>query len=134
METRPSTLSVRRASSEVIAQSVAKQGSSNGNVLILSADTQGLVTEVGPNWLRVAFQPGGRGVIFLASDGYHYELATAVAGRSGFYRVKDVPDKVLLHEGRTYRIVRGFGARLLADEKDLEELIKQRQHIGGLKR
>jgi hypothetical protein len=119
---------------EVIAQPVEKHGSSNGNVLILPADTPGLVKEVGPNWLRVAFQPGGSGVIFLAYNGSEYVLGTAVAGRSGFYPLKDLPDNILLHEGRRYSIVRGLGARLWVNQKDFEELIKQRQHIGGLKR
>ena len=107
------------------------------DVIIVAAGTPGLAIEAGPRWLRVAFQSGGPGVYFLASNqgtDSAYLLATPRPGGEGLVRVKDLPEPVLVQEGRTYRIQYGGDAYLRADTGDLADLIKSRPRPAGLER
>ena len=99
-----------------------------------ASGTKGAVTEVGPNWLRVSFQEGGPGVLFVSDTGKpedRYWLATTAEGLPGVYKVKDLPDKVLENQGRRYKVVQGADAYLLLDRKDFDKLVEGRQHIKG---
>lgn len=104
------------------------------SVIIVAKDTPGLVTEIGPKWLRVSFEEGGSGARFITAGAERndaYWLATEVEGRPGLHMVKELPEKILLHEGTRLRVVYGANARLLISTKDLEELITKRRHLKG---
>ena len=122
---------------DVLVHAIAPDGKvSATDVVIVPANTPGVVKEVGPNWLRVAFQPGGTGAVFLASDKDEdsiYKLATEVEGKSGYYRLEEMRDPVLLHDGQRYRIIDGAGAYLQIGQKEFEQLVKTRAHLKGVK-
>ncbi len=118
-------------STEVLAQteSPAERNTPTGNsVILVKRGTPGVVTEIGPNWLRVSFREGSRGVQFLAeTDEYPlYRLATAGEGGTGLRFVKDVPGHVVVHEGVRYEVVEGYDAVLACDYDQLRELIDKR--------
>jgi hypothetical protein len=115
-----------------ISENVLAQG--DGDVVLVASGTKGAVTEVGPNWLRVSFQEGGPGVLFVSDTGKpedRYWLATTAEGLPGVYKVKDLPDKVLENQGRRHKVVQGADAYLLLDRKDFDKLVEGRQHIKG---
>ena len=125
-------------STEILAKdaSTPEVTATPGAVIIVSQRTRGRVTEVGPNWLRVAFAEGGSGVAFLTLDAPEnnaYWLATETEGQEGLKRLKDLREKVLLHQGTPYEVVWGSDARLLVDRKHLEKLISRRRHLEGEK-
>jgi hypothetical protein len=123
-------------STAVLAKSLAPgQEGTPESVVIVPGETPGVATEIGPDWLRVSFQEGGRGVPFVrvpstAGDSAYW-LATEVEGQAGFRRLKDLPEKILRVEGIEFQLVQGGNARLLIDSGDLGRLIEQRTHIGG---
>ncbi|MHC4138109.1 MAG: hypothetical protein ACYS0K_24480 [Planctomycetota bacterium] len=123
-------------STEILAKSLApgQEGTPEG-IVIVPEETPGVATEVGPGWLRISFQEGGRGVPFVTvvsqSGDSAYWLGTEVEGQGGFRRLRDLPEKVLRVEGTAYQLVHGGNARLLIGAKDLEKLIEQRTHIQG---
>ncbi len=95
-----------------------------------------MVLEVGPNWLKVSFQEGGRGVTFLADKDERvdrYWLATEVKHKKGYYRVSELSEQILINDGNIYKIVYGADAYLLVDSDRLEELIEKRRIIKGRK-
>jgi hypothetical protein len=105
-------------------------------VIVMQEETPGVVKEVGPDWLRVSFEKGGPGLFFLTDprkDEDLYWLATRRAGRSGLYKVKNLVEKVVLHEGVRYRLINGADASLLVDGKSLRALIDSRTHVKGRK-
>lgn len=123
-------------STEVLARDLApgEKGTPQSIVIVLS-ETPGMITETGPDWVRVSFQRGGSGVFFAtvvtgAGDSAYW-LATEVEGREGLRRMRDLDEKILRVGGAAYRLEHGVNARLLIDGKDLENLIKQRTHIPG---
>ena len=121
----------------VLAHAISADGTvSAEDVVIVPAHTPGVVKEVGPHWLRVAFQPGGSGVIFLASDRNEdsvYKLATEVEGKSGYYRLEGMRDPILLYDGRRYRIIDGAGNYLQISQKEFDQIVKSREHVKGVR-
>jgi hypothetical protein len=106
----------------------------HGRVIVMRRGTPGVVTEAGSNWLRVSFEKGGPGATFVtdrSKDVDQYWLATEVEGRAGFYRIKELPEKVLIHQGTRYVVIDGADAYLRVDQSDLGKLIESRRHIGG---
>jgi hypothetical protein len=105
-----------------------------GDVVVVASGTRGVVTEVGPNWLRVSFEEGGPGVLFVSDTSKpedRYWLATTADGSSDVYKVKDLPDQVLENQGRRFKVVQGADAYLLLDREDFDELVAHRRHIKG---
>ena len=104
-------------------------------VLVMDPGTPGVAVGAGPDWIRVRFQQGGQGVVFLAdpstSGGTGYALATEVDGVDGYRLVRDVPNKVLTAGGRRYQVVQGVHAQLMVDTGQLEKLVAQRPHVQG---
>lgn len=104
-------------------------------VLIMAPGTPGVAVGAGPNWIRVRFQQGGQGVVFLAdpsrSGGTGYALATEVEGADGYRLVRDVPDKILIVGGRRFQVVEGAHAELMVDTDKLTKLITERPHVQG---
>lgn len=122
-------------SQEVKAMSEAPElvGTPEG-VVIVPLGTAGAATEVGPNWIRVSFSAGGRGVPFVAVDSKTdsaYWIATEIEGESGFHALRHAKTNIIRVDGIDYRIVYGTNARLLISSKDLEKLIEERPHLKG---
>jgi hypothetical protein len=120
-------------STEVLAKDTSKGDTAEG-VLIVPEEIPGVVTEVGPNWIRVSFEKGGSGVPFLAAldqkdDGYW--LATEVEGQQGFHKVQELAEKILLVQGTRYKLVYGANAYLVFNRRDLDKLIERRRHLKG---
>jgi hypothetical protein len=119
---------------------LAKRASPGGapatadSVVVVDEGTPGRVTDAGPDWLRVAFQPGGRGVPFLAVTGRGgdslYCLATETEG-TAFQRLTERPRRDLRQDGVVYQLVYGDDACLLVDEEDLEKVIERRGRVSG---
>ena len=86
-----------------------------------------------PDWLRVSFGLGD-GVYFKtdASKTFdNYWLATEVEGEEGHVPFKDRADKVFVHDGIKYDVIRGNTARLRLDSKSWTELVSKRTHVPG---
>ncbi len=120
-------------STEVFARDLSR-GDSPDSVIILPEGTSGAVVDAGKNWLRVSFEEDGRGAVFLtdssqSDDGYW--LATEVEGRSGFVKLRDLPEKILRADGQSFRVIRGSKAFLIADKGDLDSVINARRHLRG---
>ena len=108
-----------------------------GRVIVVPEGTPGIVKEVGDDWLRVSFEEGGPGVFFLTDPTKEedlYWLATSVEGREGLYAVKDLPQGIILQEGRRFLVMEGADASLLVDGSDMAKLIESRRHVIGRKR
>jgi len=122
-------------SGDVLAHAVdASGGVTPEQVVIVKKRTPGLVREVGPNWLRVAFTEGGEGVLFrLRSDRPTavYALATRTADGS-IALVSDLRDPVLIQGERRYRLIQGADVYLIVSAKDLGHVIESRPHVTGL--
>lgn len=124
-------------SKDIVAQDQAfREGglAKHGRVIILRKGTPGVATEAGPNWIRVSFEKGGPGVAFVtdrSNDADGYWLATEVEGRAGYYKISELPERLLLHQGTRYIVIDGADAYLLVDRTDLGKLIESRIHVGG---
>ena len=120
---------------KVVARAV--QGLGANDVVIVPEGTAGAAVEVGERYLRVSFQVGGAGVAFIApktrSAESAYWLATPVEGQPGYHALKDLKDKDLVVPAGTFDMVSGADARLLISSKDLQRLIKSREHLQGRK-
>lgn len=105
------------------------------NTVFVAKGTPGVVTDVGPNWLRVSFRRGGKGTLFMTdpsaeNDVYkYYALATQLAGGS-VKRVADVEGHYLMDGTTRYEVVTGADAVLLIDSGDLQRLIDKRKLSG----
>lgn len=123
-------------SKDVLAHAVGSgQNPRPEDVIVIPLGTPGLVIEAGQRWLLVRFSAGGEGVYFLASHqgtDSAYLLATETEG--GLVRVSELPDPVLVRDGRRYRILNGPDAYLRVDVDDLHDLIESRPHAPGLRR
>jgi hypothetical protein len=105
-------------------------------VVVVASRTPGLVREVGPDWLRVAFTKGGEGVLFrLQSDRADavYQLATTTEGGK-ITLIRDLPEPVLTQGGRRYKIIKGADAFLIVSHDDLDHVIESRPRPAGLER
>ena len=102
-------------STDVLAQYEDATGKRS---ILVSRGTPGVVTDVGPDWLKVSFREGGIDVPFVMDrtkkDSWYW-LATAVEGRKRFKIIKELSEKVFLHEGTRYSLVYGAAAHLLVD-------------------
>ena len=97
--------------------------------MLLPKWTPGVVTAVGPDWLKVSFREGGAKVPFAADKSGVYDsyyLATEIPGRSGFQLLKDLPQKIIYYEGARYHVISGEKAYLLVDGKALQKLFQKR--------
>jgi hypothetical protein len=106
-------------------------------VVILRTGTRGVVTSATPDTLIVSFEKGNPGVPFVTDPGRsedRYWFATRLEGESGYHKIKDLPEKVYLLEGRAYPVVYGADAYLLVDGKDMTKLIERRPHLSGVSR
>ncbi len=140
-------------STTVLAQ---YEGATEKKSVLVSAGTPGVVTDVGPDWLKVSFREGGIDVPFIidrtdrsrkdiryfratkeglvedkGSKDSQYWLATEVEGRKGFYMIKELPEKVFLYEGTRYSLVTGARAYLKVDPEGLNKLVKSRKATEG---
>ncbi|MHC4815436.1 MAG: hypothetical protein ACYTGW_00270 [Planctomycetota bacterium] len=121
-------------SAKVLAQTVlpSERNEFTGtNAILVARGTPGVVTEVGPDWIRVSFRKGSKGVPFLADASGEdvialYTLATTVEGEDGLRKVADVPGYMAIHEGVRYRVLWGYDAYLMIDTEELEALINKR--------
>jgi len=120
-------------STKVIAQDVDEPGAEG--LLLVPAGTPGRAIAAGPRWIRLQFQKGGEGVVFLANPATYrdttYLLATEADGGDGYRQVRDVPDHVIQTGGRRYRIVEGWDAELLVDGDTLKKLVETRRTVHG---
>ena len=123
------------ASSQVLAQTESAdviETPTGGNVILVKRETPGVVTEVGPNWIRVSFKEGGSGMHFLSNAGSRaggssdYYIATTVEGSSELSMVKDVPGHIAIHDGVRYKVVEGFNMMLSCDRVQLQALFDDR--------
>lgn len=126
-------------SNEILVKEVASTGGATAadNVVFLPEGTPGVAVEVEPSWIRVSFEGGGSGVVFLTDltlrdDGYW--LATQVPGETGYHKLLDLEEPMLHVDGRMYRVVYGAGAYLLVDSDDLEKVVARRRRLGGRKK
>jgi hypothetical protein len=121
-------------SNRVVAQDVDTPGAEG--LILVPAGTPGRAIAAGPRWIRVQFQKGGEGVVFLANPATYrdttYVLATEAADSGDGYRqVRDIPDHVIQTGGRRYRIVEGWDAELLVDGDTLKKLVETRRTVAG---
>ena len=122
-------------SSDVLAQttSPSERTPTGTSVILLPKDTPGVATGVGPDWIKITFREGGKGVPFLSdtasnTDAYLlYSLATPVDDIKGFRRVADVPENIATYDGVSYTVVEGYNAILLVNADQLQELIDKRK-------
>ena len=120
-------------STKVIAHDL--DGAGPQSVVLVEEGTPGVAVASGPNWIRVAFQEDGRGVVFLAEPSARrdsqYTLATETDGGGGYQPVRTTKDRILRSGSRRFHIVEGAGAYLLVDVKTLDKVIAGRRHIEG---
>ncbi len=115
-------------STRVVAIAQAEQAQS----IVVPAGTPGVITEVGPEFLRVSFKKG-TSVPFVADPtaGYQpYFLATTDPSGSGLQKLADTADQVFHRDGISYRIEYGASALLEVDLEQMRKLIARRQIRG----
>jgi hypothetical protein len=108
---------------------VQYDGPSGKQSLFLPDETPGVVTAVGPDWLKVSFREGGADVPFVVDSRSPYDLyyvATELPGQAGFHMLKDLPQKVFYYNGTPYQVIYGDKAHLLVDGEQLQELLEKR--------
>jgi hypothetical protein len=120
-------------STKVIAHDLDTGGPAG--VVLVDAGTPGVAVASGPNWIRVAFQEDGQGVVFLAEPSERrdsqYTLATETEGEKGYQLVRTTKNRILRAGSRRYHIVEGAGAYLVVDQKSLAKVIDSRRHVTG---
>ena len=108
---------------------VQYDGPSGQQSIFLPDNTPGVVTAVGPDWLKVSFREGGADVPFVVDPRGQYDVyyvATELPGQAGFHMIKDLPQKVFYYNSTPYQVIYGDKARLLVDGKDLQRLLEKR--------
>jgi hypothetical protein len=113
---------------------VQYDGPSGKQSIFLPDNTPGVVTAVGPDWLKVSFREGGADVPFVVDprDPYGvYYVATELPGQAGFHPIKDLPQKVFYYNGTPYQVTYGDEARLLVDDQALQTLLENRTPTKG---
>ncbi len=127
--------------------------------VLVTRGTPGVVTDVGPNWIKVSFRKGGIDIPFVTTqeskggrprlttkkegsttilrvtespgEDTRYWLATEVEGKKGFHEIRKLPEKVFLHEGTRYRLINGADAFLIVDAEGLNNVIETRKTTEG---
>ena len=97
--------------------------------ILLPEETPGVVTAVGPDWLKVSFREGGADVPFVVDRRSQYDLyyvATELPGQTGFHMLKELPQKVFYYNGTPYQVIYGDKAYLLVSGTDLQKILKKR--------
>jgi hypothetical protein len=87
------------------------EGPAGKQSIFLQEETPGVVTAVGPDWLKVSFRQGGADVPFVVdSQGQYdmYSVATELPGQTGFHMLKDLRHKVFY--STMARLMRSFMA------------------------
>jgi hypothetical protein len=109
-------------------------GPSGPQSLFFPAETPGVATAVGPDWLRVRFRAGGAEAPFVMDPrgpyGAYY-LATELPGQAGFHQLKELPQKVFYHDGTPYQVIYGAEAHLQVDDQALQTLLQSRVPTEG---
>ena len=107
---------------------VQYDGPAGKQSILLPQETPGVVTAVGPDWLRVSFREGGAEVPFVVDPRAYgaYYVATELPGQAGFHLLKDLPQKVFYYNGTPYQVIYGDRAHLLVDGNDLQKLLEKR--------
>src|SRR4029450_12981222 len=89
---------------------VQYDGPSGKQSILLPAETPGVVTAVGPDWLKVSFRKSGADVPFVVDARSKYDLysvATELPGQAGFHMIKELPQKVFYYNGTPYQVIYG---------------------------
>lgn len=103
-------------------------------ILVARAGSAGKVVEVGEYWLRVRFTDEGSGTFFVTDpkkEEDFYWLGTEVEGREGYVKVRSQKERILLHEGRVFRVLRGGTARLQISTAEWRALLEERHRVIG---
>jgi hypothetical protein len=120
-------------STKVIAHDLDTGGPAS--VVLVDTDTPGVAVASGPNWIRVSFQEGGQGVVFLAEPSDRrdsaYTLATEREGGNGYQLVRSTKDRILRAGSRRFHVVEGSGAYLVVDSKSLNKVTATRRRAQG---
>ena len=103
-------------------------GPSGTQALFFPAETPGVVTAVGPDWLQVRFREGGAEVPFVVDPRVYgaYYVATELPGQAGFHLLKDLPQKVFYYYGTPYQVIYGADAHLEVDDQALQTFLEER--------
>ncbi len=102
--------------------------------VVIAFGTPGLARDSGPDWVRVAFQEGGEGLLFrLRGPGAAalYALATTTEG-GRIALVSELPEPILTQGGRRYRVVSGADVHLLVGNASVARVIETRPRPLGL--
>ncbi len=105
-----------------------------GGTARLQALRVGRLREMGPNWLRVAFDKSSPGAYFVTHgtrENDTYVLATPVGepaedGTLQFVTVNSEADKALRIGDDTFTVIEGADARLLVGQSMLRQLMRNR--------
>jgi hypothetical protein len=121
-------------SSDVVAQ---YQDATGTKSLLLTRLTPGVVTDAGPNWIKVNFREGGVDVPFIADPNQYdarYWIATEVEGSKDFKRIYELSDRSFLYKGIRYKVVSGADAVLLFDVDGWKRVVETRKVTEGRQR
>jgi hypothetical protein len=121
-------------SGELLAHKETANGahdSGRGDIILIKPGTPGVLTEVGTNYFRVSFRSGDPGILFMAEStgtageiGLYYPATAAPGG--GIRQVRDLPDRVVTHQGARYRFLAGWDATLTCERDHLLTLFEKR--------
>ena len=121
-------------SSEILAHDLTRGASPSERVVVLPDETAGIVVDLGESWIRVSFEEGGSGAVFLTDphkrdDGYW--LATELENGAGYRKLTDFEKPILRQAGSEYRLIVGADAFLIVENDAIEKLLSQRRHLEG---
>jgi hypothetical protein len=121
------------SSSDVAVAELDGPPGAQGVVLVDDANP-GVAIGSGPGWIRVRFQEGRPGLVFLADPTAQgdtgYALATEVDG-GGYRLVRNDDQRILRLAGRRYRVAIGAYAELVVDRDKFTKLLVARQQAQG---
>ena len=118
-------------SSDVVAQ---YQDATGIKSLLVPRLTPGVATGEGPNWIKVSFREGGIDVPFITDlnqpDGYYW-IASEIDGGKEIKRIRDLPDKSIVHQGIRYKLASEDDVMLLVDWTTWNRVIETRKVTEG---
>lgn len=105
--------------------------------VLIPAHSEGWITAIGPDWLRVTFDGDSPGFLFVSKkdpsaletredDDEFYYLASEVPDTIGLARLADMESAVLRHEGWSYDVLYGRRAILMVESDAVDELHESR--------